>query len=309
MTVGGELYLRPTLVHHIKEKESGYWLTPNCMDSLPTRSPEALKKQYDNNRQNRSTHSTLREQVVYPPPSQMWPTPATRDYKGANGFKATQEKISQGRRSHMGQLPNAVMMEKNEAIGGTLNPTWVEKLMGWPDDWTMLQPISHVKICFWVMGFYDGKETRTREVLRVLRIGHAAQEIQREIGRPVSIYETSILLAELCEYANRPDEARIFMACSKALKAEMRDVWLCEGTAGTSYQSRQDAQQSGEYSNVMQALSRFLAYHGQTHWKEGSWENAMPRVADGVAARVDRLKAIGNGQVPAVAATAWRLLK
>jgi hypothetical protein len=27
-----------------------------------------------------------------------------------------------------------------------------------------------------------------------------------------------------------------------------------------------------------------------------------------VAARVDRLKAIGNGQVPAVAATAWRLL-
>jgi hypothetical protein len=27
-----------------------------------------------------------------------------------------------------------------------------------------------------------------------------------------------------------------------------------------------------------------------------------------VAARVDRLKAIGNGQVPLVAATAWRLL-
>jgi hypothetical protein len=28
-----------------------------------------------------------------------------------------------------------------------------------------------------------------------------------------------------------------------------------------------------------------------------------------VAARVDRLKAIGNGQVPAVAATAWGVLK
>jgi hypothetical protein len=27
-----------------------------------------------------------------------------------------------------------------------------------------------------------------------------------------------------------------------------------------------------------------------------------------VAARVDRLKAIGNGQVPCVAATAWRIL-
>jgi DNA (cytosine-5)-methyltransferase 1 len=31
-------------------------------------------------------------------------------------------------------------------------------------------------------------------------------------------------------------------------------------------------------------------------------------MADGVAARVDRLKAIGNGQVPLVAATAWEEL-
>jgi DNA (cytosine-5)-methyltransferase 1 len=33
-----------------------------------------------------------------------------------------------------------------------------------------------------------------------------------------------------------------------------------------------------------------------------------PRVADGVATEVDRLRATGNGQVPLVAATAWRLL-
>ena len=42
-----------------------------------------------------------------------------------------------------------------------------------------------------------------------------------------------------------------------------------------------------------------------------SWwatEPALGRVADGVAARVDRLKAIGNGQVPLCAATAWRIL-
>jgi DNA (cytosine-5)-methyltransferase 1 len=32
------------------------------------------------------------------------------------------------------------------------------------------------------------------------------------------------------------------------------------------------------------------------------------RVPDGLAARMDRLKAIGNGQVPLCAATAWRLL-
>ena len=38
------------------------------------------------------------------------------------------------------------------------------------------------------------------------------------------------------------------------------------------------------------------------------FEPAIPRVADGVAHRVDRLKAIGNGQVPLCAASAWRLL-
>jgi DNA (cytosine-5)-methyltransferase 1 len=42
-------------------------------------------------------------------------------------------------------------------------------------------------------------------------------------------------------------------------------------------------------------------------------QNGIPagnrnRVHDGVAARVDRLKAIGNGQVPLCAATAWRVL-
>jgi DNA (cytosine-5)-methyltransferase 1 len=41
------------------------------------------------------------------------------------------------------------------------------------------------------------------------------------------------------------------------------------------------------------------------------WWSSQPgvgRVADGVAHRVDRLKAIGNGQVPVVAASAFELL-
>ena len=45
--------------------------------------------------------------------------------------------------------------------------------------------------------------------------------------------------------------------------------------------------------------------------QRGGWwtvEPAVGRVADGVASRVDRLKAIGNGQVPAVAALAWHTL-
>ena len=46
-------------------------------------------------------------------------------------------------------------------------------------------------------------------------------------------------------------------------------------------------------------------------WRQrrfGIAESRLGRVANGVAHRVDRLKAIGNGQVPEVAASAWREL-
>ena len=48
------------------------------------------------------------------------------------------------------------------------------------------------------------------------------------------------------------------------------------------------------------------AYGSSNDWWQA--EPNVGRVADGVAARVDRLKAIGNGQVPLCAATAWQLL-
>ena len=48
------------------------------------------------------------------------------------------------------------------------------------------------------------------------------------------------------------------------------------------------------------------SFIGNSRWWET--EPDVGRVADGVAARVDRLKAIGNGQVPLCAATAWRIL-
>tara|TARA_R110000751_G_scaffold138798_5_gene242512 strand:+ start:1076 stop:1915 length:840 start_codon:yes stop_codon:yes gene_type:complete len=43
--------------------------------------------------------------------------------------------------------------------------------------------------------------------------------------------------------------------------------------------------------------------------KDKSLEPVMGRVAHGVAHRVDRLKALGNGQVPAVASLAWQILR
>ena len=53
------------------------------------------------------------------------------------------------------------------------------------------------------------------------------------------------------------------------------------------------------------------ALFASSWWRQDPAETLEPslgRMADGVAARVDRLRCIGNGQVPAVAALAWRLL-
>jgi hypothetical protein len=177
MTVGGELYLRQTLVQTIKEKEFGYWLTPTAT-AISRRSQEAMEyrtKYRENRGHNTVQPGNLAEQVMYsgkmpckdmkkptwPTPLasdwkprgpnskqqglsekvKNWPTPTTRDYKGANGFVRTQEKLAEGKQAHMGQLPNVVQQELGQTIGGTLNPTWVEWLMGWPLGWTDLKPL------------------------------------------------------------------------------------------------------------------------------------------------------------------------
>jgi hypothetical protein len=54
-------------------------------------------------------------------------------------------------------------------------------------------------------------------------------------------------------------------------------------------------------------LSDMETWRSEIPWIAGEWEG-VPRVAVGVKNRVDRLKAIGNGQVPQVAAAAWNLL-
>lgn len=53
---------------------SQLWATPNTMDYLPQRSPEALKRQAEGSRKGRKRPANLREQVN-PETIKMWPTP------------------------------------------------------------------------------------------------------------------------------------------------------------------------------------------------------------------------------------------
>lgn len=51
-----------------------------------------------------------------------------------------------------------------------------------------------------------------------------------------------------------------------------------------------------------------VSYGGWRRGPADDAESGLGRMVNGVAYRVDRIKAIGNGQVPAVAATAWNIL-
>jgi len=64
----------------------------------------------------------------------VWPTASARDHKDTPGMAR-----SSGDRDRTDQLPRKVYaVENTPAGGGTLNPTWVEWLMGFPPEWTVL---------------------------------------------------------------------------------------------------------------------------------------------------------------------------
>jgi len=87
-------------------------------------------------------------------------------------------------------------------------------------------------------------------------------------------------------------------------KGELSDSMLngLQGSRTDGATERQVGLRCRERSNEEQNI-----YGSDSSW----WavEPDLGRVAHGVDARVDRLKAIGNGQVPLCAATAWGLLK
>ena len=64
----------------------------------------------------------------------MWPTPRARDYKDGPSIPPS---VMEGRRSH--NLGTKVVESTQTKASGSLNPTWVEWLMGYPKGWTDLK--------------------------------------------------------------------------------------------------------------------------------------------------------------------------
>ena len=106
---------------------------------------------------------------------------------------------------------------------------------------------------------------------------------------------------------------RIWILCTDAdgKRLERADVrkkrqWTANGLPPELGEDVSDSNSTGpQKDRAEQQTKRVVKYRAFTEWPI---EPSVGRVAHGVAARVDRLKAIGNGQVPRVVALAWDIL-
>ena len=99
-----------------KEKESGLWRTPDAHSGRGPSSEKRMKMKLE-----KKMPISLNDQVAHP---HLVPTPTARDHKDT-GTNTNYEKAKK-----KGRLAGHA--------GGSLNPTWVEWLMGYPSGWTDL---------------------------------------------------------------------------------------------------------------------------------------------------------------------------
>jgi hypothetical protein len=148
----GELFPQKTLVPHIDEKESGLWPTPVADDTGLRKKPYAQggtplslavqakwpTPQASDNKQRATANSTARrmklgKQISLEAAVKFWPTPTAHNAKEA-AYPA----------EYTRNTPTL-----SAQAGGSLNPMWVEWLMGWPLGWTDLGPLEMDKFHLW----------------------------------------------------------------------------------------------------------------------------------------------------------------
>lgn len=113
MTADGQCWELPKSERPTSATGSGLWPTPTVAKGGPSRITEWRgNTPYKNGRKVQ-----LRlEHVV-----KLWPTPTKSDGSGGPGSSGM-----------------AGGLNLRTAVGGQLNPAWVERMMGWPDGWTDL---------------------------------------------------------------------------------------------------------------------------------------------------------------------------
>lgn len=152
-----------TLERPTAANDAGLWPTPNvpnggrsCAHVTDWRSPTT------------AYHNGKKVQVGLEHAARHWPTPTAS--LGTKGGRVTPRKSREGgtlieavsqrayatpmaRDWRSGKVSEETMARNSrplsEQVGGSLNPTWVEWLMGWPLGWTDLKPLETAKFHEW----------------------------------------------------------------------------------------------------------------------------------------------------------------
>ena len=188
------------------------WPTPNTLDGMPPKSPEALHKEATVSRPGRKQPANLRDAVSnmknWPTPTvqdsnkatkrwrtdhqnnltsavfnpdKAFPTPTSRDYKG--GYTTESLTRKDGKSRAMDALPNAVLDGKGVETtkGMQLNPEWVEWLMGWPLNWTSLESLNGEGFQGWMCGYNSQNQAWWSEEPE--NVGRVASGVDKRIDR------------------------------------------------------------------------------------------------------------------------------
>jgi len=200
-----------------------------------------------------------------------WPTPRTAGMCGGTGSWDLLNKnttVEEARQMGAGN-------------GGKLNPDWVEWLMNWPIKWSNLNEFNPKEFKRWQ------KESATdlQESVQMRTVWWNKDPSQTSSGQQSDEQQ-------LQQYSNSLSE----MSWDDTRK---REVERPHEGQNMSLLRENIHIQASEGKNVQQTVREQIGMDEA---------QIIPRTSENIIARIDRLKAIGNGQVPLCAASAWRIL-
>lgn len=196
-------------------------------------------------------------------------------------------------------------------------------LSTWLDKNKHLIYFSHNCIMAYVINNYGGKDGKANKedygkILRSLRDAYEQEKNQWSFRGLWNFSAKKILLSLMCELEKKSKMQEHLQFESKEIfERKMRELRMEFVITGTSHRSGLHEQLSREYTDSVQALSRFLAHYCEKAWishcgdyaKSIGWEYGIKRLCDKLPGRVDRLKGLGNAIVPQIAEIIFRQIK